>query len=198
MSGRLRECLKILRWHEAELADASGHDLAEVKAWLDGRQYPPLAVAAWLEALVKAHLSIPPLRNIKSAADHPVPRRGHKTSQLPFEPIVWRRTMEHNLFQRPVTMLVGLGFPTEIRSVKEAYAMLGEWPPSKRDAAHAIALSACRAALAGEIDAETARGMLVAFARRADLLAPDAGDVPAARKVGAFGAASGGLGSKSM
>lgn len=79
--------------------------------------------------------------------------------------------MEHNLFEHPVTIIVGLGVPAGIRSVKEAYAMLNEWPPSKRDRAHAIALNACRAALAGEIDAETARGAFVAFARRADLLA---------------------------
>lgn len=80
--------------------------------------------------------------------------------------------MENNLFQRPVTILVGLGFPTEIRTVKETYALLSEWSPSKRSMDHAVALNACRAALAGEIDAETARGTFVAFAQRADLLAP--------------------------
>ncbi|HWK64059.1 MAG TPA: DUF982 domain-containing protein [Rhizobiaceae bacterium] len=80
--------------------------------------------------------------------------------------------MEHDRFEHPVTVIVGLGVPANIRSVREAYAMLNEWPPSKRNGAHTVALNACRAALAGEIDAETARGAFVAFARRADLLAP--------------------------
>jgi len=60
ISGRLRECLKILRWRETDLADASGHPLAEIRLWLDGRACPPLAVQAWLEALAKAHASVPP------------------------------------------------------------------------------------------------------------------------------------------
>lgn len=94
--------------------------------------------------------------------------------------------MEHNLFQYPVTILVGLGFPTKIQSVKDAYALLSEWPPSRRNSAHAVALNACRAALAGEIDAETARGTLVAFARRVDLLAPDTAGSASAREAGDF------------
>ncbi|BCH21545.1 hypothetical protein MesoLjLb_13300 [Mesorhizobium sp. L-8-3] len=60
MQGRLRECLKILRWSEADLAAALGRQSAEVGAWLNGRGRAPLAVAAWLEALVKAHLAVPP------------------------------------------------------------------------------------------------------------------------------------------
>ena len=80
--------------------------------------------------------------------------------------------MEHNLFEHPLTIVVGLGFPTEIKTVTQAIAVLYEWPPSKRDSAHAVAFNACKAALAGEIEAETARGMFVAFARRHDLLAP--------------------------
>ncbi|MFT2214605.1 DUF982 domain-containing protein [Rhizobium giardinii] len=35
---------------------------------------------------------------------------------------------------------------------------------------HAIALNACRAALAGEIDVEIARGTLLGFATRANLV----------------------------
>ncbi|MBB3395391.1 MULTISPECIES: DUF982 domain-containing protein [unclassified Rhizobium] len=91
--------------------------------------------------------------------------------------------MERGCFRHPVTILVGLGFPAEIQGAKEAYAWLNEWPPSKRDPTHAIALNACRAALAGEIDVETARGTLVAFARRANLLAPDAEAIAAASRV---------------
>lgn len=80
--------------------------------------------------------------------------------------------MEHNLFEHPVTIVVGLGFPTEVKSVTEAIAVLHEWSPSKRDSAHTVAFNACKAALAGEIEAETARGMFVAFAKRHDLIAP--------------------------
>jgi len=65
-AARLKECLRILRWRAAELADASGFALAEVNAWLDGHKFPPLAVAAWLEALVKTHRSVPPLHGAES------------------------------------------------------------------------------------------------------------------------------------
>ncbi|MDL2409618.1 DUF982 domain-containing protein [Rhizobium calliandrae] len=91
--------------------------------------------------------------------------------------------MERDCFRHPVTILMGLGFPAEIQGVREAYAWLNEWPPSKRNPTHAIALNACRAALAGEIDVETARGTFVAFARRANLLAPDSEAVVAAGRV---------------
>ncbi|GLR40831.1 hypothetical protein GCM10007880_13470 [Mesorhizobium amorphae] len=99
--------------------------------------------------------------------------------------------MQHNQFQHPVRVLVGLGFPTDIQNVKDAFVLLDEWPPSKRNAAHGVALNACRAALAGEVDPETARSTFVAFARRMDLLVPAAGDIVAARAAGAFGASLG-------
>ncbi|MCA1443457.1 DUF982 domain-containing protein [Ensifer sp. IC4062] len=92
--------------------------------------------------------------------------------------------MEHDHFRHPVTILVGLGFPADIHSVREAHAWLNEWPPSKRNPTHAIALNACRAALAGEIDVETARVTFVAFAQRANLLAPDTKAMVAARSGG--------------
>jgi len=81
--------------------------------------------------------------------------------------------MKPDMFRRPVTILVGLGFPAEVRSVMDAYRHLAEWPASLRYTAHSIALKACRAALRGEIEAETARGLFAAFAEKHDLLAPD-------------------------
>jgi len=99
--------------------------------------------------------------------------------------------MEHNQFQHPVRVLVDLGFPTDIQSVKDAFVLLDAWPPSQRSTAHGVALNACRAALAGEVDAETARSTFVAFARRMDLLVEAAGDIVAAKAVGAFGASRG-------
>ena len=81
--------------------------------------------------------------------------------------------MECNMFNTPVTIFVGLGFPAEVRTVTEAYALLSEWPMSKKESTHAMALKACRAALCGDVEAETARGIFVAFARKHDVLAPD-------------------------
>ncbi|MBX4937087.1 DUF982 domain-containing protein [Rhizobium binae] len=81
--------------------------------------------------------------------------------------------MKPDVFKKPVTIFVGLGFPAEVRTVMEAYRHLSEWPVTLRDAAHSIALKACTAALRCEIEAETARGLFVAFADRHDLLAPE-------------------------
>ncbi|UXN59057.1 DUF982 domain-containing protein [Phyllobacterium zundukense] len=81
--------------------------------------------------------------------------------------------MECNVFEEPVSLFVGLGLPVQVRTVAEAYALLGEWPLSKTDPAHTLAIKACKAALSGEIEAQTARGLFVAFAHRHDLLAPE-------------------------
>ncbi|WP_454746698.1 DUF982 domain-containing protein [Ciceribacter selenitireducens] len=95
--------------------------------------------------------------------------------------------MKPDMFKEPVRILVGLGFPAEVRGVLDAYRHLCEWPVSLRDAAHAVALKACGAALRGEIEAETARGLFAAFAEKHDPIAPQ----------GAAAAASGGLGAES-
>ncbi len=89
--------------------------------------------------------------------------------------------MKPDMFRQPVSILVGLGFPAELRSVTDAYRHLAEWPSSSRDTAHAMALKACAAALSGEIEAETARGLFVAFAEKHDLLAPETEIVAASR-----------------
>ena len=81
--------------------------------------------------------------------------------------------MKTDCFKEPVPIFVGLGYPAEIGSVIDAYRYLLEWPTQSRDKGHSVALNACRAALRGEVDAETARGLFIAFARRHDLLAPD-------------------------
>lgn len=89
--------------------------------------------------------------------------------------------MKPDMFRQPVSILVGLGFPAEVRSVMEAYRHLAEWPLSLRDTAHSMALKACGAALRGEIEAETARGLFAAFAEKHDLLAPDIDAIAASR-----------------
>ncbi|NTF37903.1 DUF982 domain-containing protein [Agrobacterium rubi] len=81
--------------------------------------------------------------------------------------------MKPDMFRQPVSIMVGLGFPAEVRSVMDAYRHLVEWPLSQRDSAHQVALKACNAALRGEIEAETARGCFAAFAEKHDLIAPE-------------------------
>lgn len=183
MAARIKECLSFLRWRDVDLADASGCNTADVRAWLDGRERPPLAIVAWLEALVKAHRAVPPLRGVKTRP--PNAPAGAGVAQV--EPVTRRNSMENNVFNEPVTIFVGLGFPTKVETVKEAYALLDEWPPSRRNAAHAVAMMACKAALAGEIEAETARGTFVAFAKRHDLLAPEMDALIAARRAADLG-----------
>lgn len=89
--------------------------------------------------------------------------------------------MKPDMFRKPVTILVGLGFPAQVRGVTDAYRHLVEWPGSLRDRAHAVALNACQAALRGEIEAETARGLFVAFAEKHELLTTETSAVVAAR-----------------
>jgi hypothetical protein len=89
--------------------------------------------------------------------------------------------MKPDMFRKPVTILVGLGFPAEVRTVMDAYRHLVEWPLSFREGAHTVALKACEAALRGEIEAETARGLFAAFADKHDLLAPESNAIVAAR-----------------
>jgi hypothetical protein len=89
--------------------------------------------------------------------------------------------MKPDMFRKPVSILVGLGFPTEISTVMDAYRHLVEWPTSFRDTAHSIALKACLAALRGEIEAETARGLFAAFAEKHDLLTPETDVIAASR-----------------
>lgn len=90
--------------------------------------------------------------------------------------------MKPDMFREPVTILVGLGFPAEVHTVMDAYRHLAEWPASLRDAAHSMALKACSAALRGEIEAETARGLFAAFAEKHDLLAPGTDVIAASRR----------------
>jgi Protein of unknown function (DUF982) len=89
--------------------------------------------------------------------------------------------MMRQSFDRPVTVLVGLGMPVEIGTVMEAYDLLDNWPPSLRNPTHAVAYNACKAALMDLVDAETARATLVAFARRNDLLVEGHANLPRQR-----------------
>lgn len=90
--------------------------------------------------------------------------------------------MKTGTFARPVTILAGFGMPRTVASVADAYQCLIDWPGFTRDAAHAFALKACQAALAGEIETETARGLFVALAEKHDLMAPEMKAIVAFRK----------------
>jgi hypothetical protein len=76
-------------------------------------------------------------------------------------------------FERPVVVLTRFGVPTAVSSAMEAYMFITDWPVSQRDAAHALVLKGCLAAVRGDIETETARGMFASWAERRDILAPD-------------------------
>jgi len=83
-------------------------------------------------------------------------------------------------FEKPVLVWVGLGFPRQLNTVVDAYQFASEWggnSPEQR-----AAIRACKAALAGEVDPETARGVFIAFARKKDILVEDAMIPPEMRK----------------
>ena len=84
--------------------------------------------------------------------------------------------MKPDMFEEPVTILLGLGIPTEVKSAMHAYQILMDWR-NAADPSLEVALKACKAAINGEIDAQTARAVFVAFAERHDLLAPDIGSL---------------------
>ncbi len=77
-------------------------------------------------------------------------------------------------FERPVVIWTAFGVPAAVSSAMEAYMFLTDWPPSDRDGAHALTLKGCLAAVRGEIEVETARGIFASWAERQDILAPDA------------------------
>ncbi|PSJ56149.1 DUF982 domain-containing protein [Kumtagia ephedrae] len=80
-------------------------------------------------------------------------------------------------FGKPIHVFVGLGFPRQINTVVDAYQFALEWggnSPEQR-----AAVRACKAALAGEVEADTARGVFIEFARRKDILIEDEFVTPA-------------------
>ena len=78
--------------------------------------------------------------------------------------------MCHDVFRQPVLLMTEAGRPTLVDSVGAAQRFLDGLRRESFGADLAVALNACRAARNGEIDAETARATLAAFARRASLL----------------------------
>ncbi|TPK80110.1 DUF982 domain-containing protein [Mesorhizobium sp. B2-4-17] len=74
-------------------------------------------------------------------------------------------------FKKPIRVWVGLGFPRQLNTVVDAYQFAMDYcgnSPEQR-----AAIRACNAALTGDIDAETARGVFVAFAEKKGLVADE-------------------------
>jgi hypothetical protein len=76
-------------------------------------------------------------------------------------------------FERPLIMFVGLGFPRHIDNATDALQALDELAPLEHGAAHNMAVRACRAALLGDVEPETARGIVEAYARTRGVLADE-------------------------
>jgi len=90
-------------------------------------------------------------------------------------------------FQRPVVILTGLGIPASISSAMEAYMFLADWPTQQRDAAYIFATKACLAAVRGEIEPETAKGLFASWAEKNEILAPDAAAFTSSGREGSRG-----------
>lgn len=73
-------------------------------------------------------------------------------------------------FSSPVYVLVGMGFPVEIRSVFDAIQFLDGQPTHARDEAFCATYSACYEALSGAIAAVDAYDVFCALMRRRGLL----------------------------
>jgi hypothetical protein len=80
-------------------------------------------------------------------------------------------------FIKPVLVWVGLGFPRQLNTVADAYQFLMEWCGNSPE--QKAALRACKAALAGDVDTETARSAFTAFAGKKDILFESATFPPA-------------------
>lgn len=74
-------------------------------------------------------------------------------------------------FERPICVWVGLGFPRQLNTVVDAYQFATDYCGNSPE--QKAAIRACKAALVGDIDAETARGVFEAFARKKGLIADD-------------------------
>src|SRR5262245_26255897 len=76
-------------------------------------------------------------------------------------------------FSSPVSVIKGIGIPTTLWTVGEAFDFLNEMPSSRRNGAYILASNACKAALAGEVGVDLAEEAFRGFARRAGILIED-------------------------
>ena len=83
-------------------------------------------------------------------------------------------------FASPIVILVGMGFPLEVRSVMDALRYLDGQPALLRDEAFEATYGACRDALDGKASVVEARDVLCALARRRGVLVEEIWPQPAA------------------
>jgi len=83
-------------------------------------------------------------------------------------------------FEKPIRVWVGLGFPRQLNTVADAYQFAVEWCGNSPE--QKAAIRACKAALVGDVDPETARGVFTAFARKKDILMEDGITPPSRRR----------------
>jgi len=83
-------------------------------------------------------------------------------------------------FEKPIRVWVGLGFPRQLNTVADAYQFAVEWCGNSPE--QKAAIRACKAALVGDVEPETARGVFTAFARKKDILMEDGITPPSRRR----------------
>jgi hypothetical protein len=86
--------------------------------------------------------------------------------------VALEETMSNLNFREPITIFVGLGFPTPIYDVPIAYRLLNEWS-GVRDSAHSSALKACRDAMQEGSGGDLARLRFQEFACSRGILAAE-------------------------
>lgn len=87
-------------------------------------------------------------------------------------------------FASPIVVLVGMGFPLEIRSVMDALRYLDGQPALLRDEAFEATYGACRDALESRVSIAEARDVLCALARRRGVLFEEIWTQPAPAAAG--------------
>jgi hypothetical protein len=83
-------------------------------------------------------------------------------------------------FASSVVVLIGMGFPLEIRSVMDALRYLDGQPAALRDEAFEATHDACRDALSGSASVAEARDVFCALARRRGTLVEETWVMPTA------------------
>lgn len=88
-------------------------------------------------------------------------------------------------FASPIVVLVGMGFPLELRSVMDALRYLDGQPALLRDEAFQATYGACRDALDRTASVAEARDVFCALARRRGVLIEEIWAQPASVAAGA-------------
>lgn len=83
-------------------------------------------------------------------------------------------------FASPIVILVGMGFPLEIKGVPDTVRYMDGLPAQSRDEAFHATYGACRDALEGRASVGEARDVFCALARRRGVLVEEMWTRPAA------------------